>query len=731
MFKLFGYKIGKEEDVPSIQSFAPPFNEDGAFAVNEGGVYGTAVELGDNSKNEMLLITKYREMAAQPECERAIDDIINEAIVYDKLSSSVSLVLDGAEDLSASVKGRILDEFDEILSLLNFSRKGYNIFRNWYVDGRLYYHKMIDTKNIKAGIQELRYIDPRKIKKIRVEKTDGPAINYVADVSPKKYYEYFVYSPKGILEGQQGLKIAKDSITYVTSGVQDETNNMVLSHLHKAIKPLNQLRTLEDATVIYRLARAPERRVFYIDVGNLPKAKAEQYLRDTMAKHKNKLVYDAVTGDVKTDRKFLCYALDTKIPLLDGRTLEISEIIKEYEEGKTNWVYSCDIETGKFIPGPVSWAGVTKKESEVVRVTFDNGKSVVCTPDHKFPVWNKGFVEAQHLSVGESLIPGYRRNVDGCEQIYKNDTQTWEFTHREVVKWKKENGLSKDLIVDDSDSNFSEEDKNQKHDHKVVSVEFLDEKIPVAALTIDQEETYHSHHTYLLDAGVYTKNTMLEDYFLPRREGSRGTEITTLAPGQNLGEITDVEYFRNKLYESLNVPVTRLQSDGQFNLGRSSEITRDELKFANFISRLRVNFSALFVDLLKTQLLLKGVLTRAEWDELESQLFFDFKENNQFSELKDLEILRERLSVLGEIDSYTNKYFSKDWVRKNILKQTEEEIEEIDAEIEASKDEDDDFDDDDGEDVEETPKPKPKPFEDKKKELINTKNSEKEEESDE
>jgi hypothetical protein len=529
MFKLFGYKIGKEEDVPSIQSFAPPFNEDGAFAVNEGGVYGTAVELGDNSKNEMLLITKYREMAAQPECERAIDDIINEAIVYDKLSSSVSLVLDGAEDLSASVKGRILDEFDEILSLLNFSRKGYNIFRNWYVDGRLYYHKMIDTKNIKAGIQELRYIDPRKIKKIRVEKTDGPAINYVADVSPKKYYEYFVYSPKGILEGQQGLKIAKDSITYVTSGVQDETNNMVLSHLHKAIKPLNQLRTLEDATVIYRLARAPERRVFYIDVGNLPKAKAEQYLRDTMAKHKNKLVYDAVTGDVKTDRKFL---------------------------------------------------------------------------------------------------------------------------------------------------------------------------------------------------------TMLEDYFLPRREGSRGTEITTLAPGQNLGEITDVEYFRNKLYESLNVPVTRLQSDGQFNLGRSSEITRDELKFANFISRLRVNFSALFVDLLKTQLLLKGVLTKAEWDELESQLFFDFKENNQFSELKDLEILRERLSVLGEIDSYTNKYFSKDWVRKNILKQTEEEIEEIDAEIEASKDEDDDFDDDD-EDVEETPKPKPKPFEDKKKELINTKNSEKEEESDE
>jgi hypothetical protein len=493
--ELFGFRIGKvEEQKDSVVSFAPPEPDDGSLTIAQGGVFGTTIDLEGTAKNESALITKYREMLLQPECEKAIDDIVNEAIVGDNKEQSVQIILEDTE-LPSSIKNKINEEFDNVLSLLNFNTKSYSIFRDWYVDGRLYYHVMIDTKNPRAGIKELRYIDPRKIKKIRSEKRDNNNPNQTNNVVVnKKYDEYFIYQPTGLGTNTEGIKIAVDSIAYSHSGVLDQRNYMVLSYLHKAIKPLNQLRMLEDATVIYRLARAPERRIFYIDVGNLPKGKAEQYLRDMMAKHKNKLVYDAETGQVRDDRKFL---------------------------------------------------------------------------------------------------------------------------------------------------------------------------------------------------------TMLEDYWLPRRDGGRGTEITTLPGGQNLGEIEDVLYFRKKLYESLNVPTSRLEADGQFNLGRASEITRDELKFSKFVFRLRQKFSEMFFIILEKQLLLKGIMTKQEWNEIRAKIYFDYIEDNHFAELKEAEIIQNRLTVLADADQYAGKYFSDTWIRKNVLMMTEDEIEDIKKQIEDEEPEDDSEDDED------------------------------------
>ena len=493
--ELFGFQIGRKEDdlPPTVQSFAPPPNTDGALNVTEGGAFGTTVDLDGAAKNEAALITRYREMSLQSECDKAIDDVCNEAIIFDDTDGAVDVVLNDIKQ-PVSIKNRIREEFVEVLDLLNFNNQGYDIFRNWYVDGRIYYHIMIDTKFPRDGIKELRYIDPRKIKKMRVEKRDNKDTNIQgnAQVSAKKYDEYFVYSARGVSAGNQGVKISLDSIAFSHSGLMDERNSMVLSHLNKAIKPMNQLRMLEDATVIYRLARAPERRIFYIDVGNLPKAKAEQYLRDMMVKHKNKLVYDANSGEVRDSRKHL---------------------------------------------------------------------------------------------------------------------------------------------------------------------------------------------------------TMLEDYWLPRREGSSGTEISTLPGGQNLGEMDDVEYFRRKLYESLNVPVSRLESENQFNIGRASEINRDELKFSKYIARLRSRFAELFYILLEKQLLLKGVITKDEWADIKKGLRFDFLEDNHFAELKKSEILRERLSLVQDVDQFAGKYYSQDWIRRNVLMQSEEEIKEIDDQIgQEDNGEDDDAD---------------------------------------
>ena len=481
-FRLFGYKIGKEEaESEQIKSFVPSVDEDGSVPISGGGIYGTYMDLEGQIRSDSDLIKKYREMALQPECDAAIEDIVNESLVFDDSDYPVQVILDKLEQ-PESIKSKIRDEFYYVMKLLDFNNQGYDIFRRWYIDGRLYYHMMIDEKNPRQGLKEVRYIDPRKIRKVREAKRAQKNLA-TGNLNPvTSFNEYFMYSDKGFAkDGNQGIKIAADSISYTHSGLTDKDGKVIISHLHKAIKPLNQLRMLEDATVIYRIARAPERRIFYIDVGNLPKMKAEQYLREIMQKYKNKLVYDATTGEIRDDRRY---------------------------------------------------------------------------------------------------------------------------------------------------------------------------------------------------------QTMLEDFWLPRREGGKGTEITTLQGGQNLGEIEDVLYFQKKMFKSLNVPVSRIESDNGFSLGRASEITRDELKFGKFVARLRLRFSHLFDKLLETQLLLKGVCTRKEWEQMREEISYDFQSDAHFTELKNVEIMKERLSILSDIDNYVGKYFSVAHIRKHILQQSEDDIKQMNEEME-------------------------------------------------
>jgi hypothetical protein len=496
--QLFGFKLSKTEDskkdASDIPSFAPPPNEDGSYEVAPGGSYGTFVDLEGTVRTELELVTRYRDLALQAEVESAVDDIVNEAIIHEKNEPLVQINLDNIE-MPDRVKDKIREEFKTVTKLLDFQNMGYDIFRRWYIDGRIYYHMMINEKRPRDGLQELRYIDPRRIRKVReAMRKDPQAASRTLPIVPA-YNEYYLYTPGNVANPMaaganpstmnMGIKISKDSVVYVTSGLLDDRNRMVLSHLHKAIKPMNQLRMLEDATVIYRLSRAPERRIFYIDVGNLPKMKAEQYLKDMMTKHKNKLVYDAATGEVRDDRKYM---------------------------------------------------------------------------------------------------------------------------------------------------------------------------------------------------------TMLEDFWLPRREGGRGTEITTLPAGQNLGEMDDVEYFRRKVYKSLNVPQTRIQSDASFNIGRSGEITRDEIKFSKLIDRLRSRFTHLFDTILETQLVLRGVMSKEEWKLIKENVHYDFLRDNYYAELKDQEIVNARLGILQNIDIYVGKYFSLQYVRENVLQMTEEDIIKIEQEIADEED---------------------------------------------
>lgn len=483
MADFFGFEIKRkdqEKEDRKRASFVAPMDEDEGIGnvINAGGHYGQYVDInGDQTKSEKELIFKYRDISQHTECDAAVEDIVNEAIVSDDDSAPVSLIMDDL-DQPDRIKKMMAEEFNHVVTMLNMNWYGHDIFRRWYVDGRLYYHKIIDEKNPKNGLLELRPIDPTKIRKVReLKKEKDPKTGAEIVVGSS---EYFIFQNDTLGTKAQGLKIAKDAITYVTSGLLDPTRKRILSHLHKALKPVNQLRMMEDSLVIYRLARAPERRIFYIDVGNLPKGKAEEYLRNIMAKYRNKMVYDAETGDMKDDKK--------------------------------------------------------------------------------------------HMS-------------------------------------------------------------------------------------------------------------MLEDFWLPRREGGRGTEISTLPGGENLGQIDDIEYFRKKLYKSLNVPSGRLEQENQFSLGRSTEISRDELKFQKFINRLRKKFSALFIDILKTQLILKGVVTEEEWETIRSDISVDFLKDNHFSELKDAELIRERLATLREVDEYAGRYYSVEWIRKNILMQTDEEIEDIIAQI--------------------------------------------------
>ena len=497
--KLLGFKIGRDtEDVPEerLQSFSLPENHDAAITVESmpmgvGG--GTYLDLEGTVKNEIDLITRYREMAMNPEVELAVDDIVNESVITENGKSPVSISL-GNIDIPESIKDKIIEEFEEVIRLLSFNDYAYDIFKRWYVDGRIYYHVMIDAKNPKDGIQELRSIDPRQIKKVREVKGKRLENNSLVSL-PKNITEYYLFYPGGLAPAgaatfggarttQDGLKIAYDSISHIHSGILDPTRKMILGNLHKAIKPMNQLKMLEDATVIYRISRAPERRIFYIDVGNLPKVKAEQYLRNIMAQYKNKLMYDSATGEVRDDR----------------------------------------------------------------------------------------------------------------------------------------------------------------------------------------------HHM-----------AMTDDFWLPRREGGRGTEITTLPGGTNLGEIEDIIYFKKKLYKALGVPVSRLEPEGSFSLGRATEITRDEVKFGKYVNRLRVRFSTLFDDLLGKQLQLKGILSKSDWDVVKTLVEYNFRQDSHFAELKQIEIMRERVETAQNMDDYVGQYYSKNWLRKNVLMQTEEEVRKIDKEIEKEE----------------------------------------------
>ena len=479
-FEIFGFKIErKSEERPNanVPAFALPENDDGSVMFAGGGAYGSYLNMEGEYKNEVELIYKYREMSSLSDCEVAIENVVNEAIVAGKGERPVNILLDNLS-LTESIKTKIRNEFDTILDLLNFNNFGHEVFRRWYVEGRLYYHIMIDENDPSRGIVELRSLDATKIKKITQVNKEKKQ-----DTINVKVNEVFNYNPAGLnAQNRQGILISRDSIAYCTSGLLDKRKKMVLSYLHKAIKPLNQLRMVEDAIVIYRISRAPERRIFYIDVGNLPKVKAEQYIRDIMTRYKNRLVYDSDSGEVRDDRR--------------------------------------------------------------------------------------------HQS-------------------------------------------------------------------------------------------------------------MLEDYWLPRREGGRGTEITTLPGGENLGQLDDVEYFQRKLYKAMHVPVSRLEADSGFSLGRESEITRDELLFSKFVHKLQIRFSSLFQEVMEKQLILKNIMTSSEWNAVKDKIQYDFTSDHFYTELKQQEILNARMTLARDSEDFVGKYYSKEWFRTNILRQTEEEAQLEDERIES------------------------------------------------
>ena len=489
MAELFGFRIERpKKDEGSVPSFTSPSPDDGSIEIAGGGFFGQVLDQDGRERTDLDLIRRYRDIATQPECDTAIEDIVNEGIISNESDLPIQITLDNVP-FTDKIKRRIRREFEEVMRLLHFEAKGHDVFRRWYVDGRIYYHKIIDTKNPKQGIIELRYIDPTKIKKVRQLEKDKDNKTGVDMV--KKTEDFFIYNEKGLASagvgGGGGIKIAADAIAYCQSGLIDGNSGRILSYLHKAIKPVNQLRMIEDALVIYRISRAPERRIFYIDVGNLPKIKAEQYLKDVMNRYRNKLVYDASTGEIRDDRN--------------------------------------------------------------------------------------------HMS-------------------------------------------------------------------------------------------------------------MLEDFWLPRREGGRGTEITTLPGGSNLGEIDDIMYFQKKLYKSLNVPISRMDSEAGFSLGRSTEITRDELKFTKFVQRIRKKFTPLFTDILKTQLLLKGVIAPDDWPLIQEHIQYDFLQDGHFAELKDAELLENRIQSLESIQSYIGTFFSKEYVLKKVLRMNDAEIDEMQDQIRRETEQD-------------------------------------------
>lgn len=815
VYNIFGFEIRKAAVNPAL---AAPVNYDGAVdndVTTGAGAYGYYFDLNRKLVNEVELINKYRQMANVAEIDLAIEDIVNEAVVVEEFKEPVVLQFSDNSDIPDQVRDIIQEEFSYVLSLLNFQTNGHEIFRQWYVDGRYAAQIVVDETQLSEGIQEIRPLDPRKIKKVRdiVKQKNNGGTDVIVDVD-----EYYIYNDSGNTAAGTGIKLSPDTIIYSTSGLQDEYGNAI-SYLHKAIKPANQLRYMEDAALIYTLSRAPSRRVFYIDIGDMPKAKGDQYIQNIMNKYKNKIVYSSQSGEIKDDRTHMCLSMDTKVPLLDGRTLTLSQIANEYKD-KELWTYSCHPITGEFAPGLITWAGVSRPNAQVLKITLDNGKEIIATPEHKFPVWNKNLVEAKDLVVGDSMIPLYRKkNANGQEQFFDNVNGEWTSTHDVVCEifsnWKEQHrantsqenfALGRKIFAEkmqDSDFNewfrqqrddwsdeskslmsehakknnlsargnaakkelFKTEEKRKQHhakyateytpemyavveegaklgfsiakvvdllnshvdlvnqfgvinsnkstkgqkscdcftkhdvyrlcdqyngtaysavkdkfkyrNHKITKIEWLEERIDTGCLTIDGDERYHDYHTFALDAGIYTKNSFLEDFWLPRRANGRTTEIQQLPSESISNQMDNVTYFLNKLYNALNIPISRLRPDANFSLGRSQEITRDELKFSKFIDRLRKRFGNIFLQALRVQLILKQIITPEEWEAIKTNIAFDFLRDNHFTELKETEILSNRLQMAEQVLPMVGVYFSPTYVRQKILRQSDGEIKRI------------------------------------------------------
>jgi hypothetical protein len=881
---IFGFEIRKTPEAPAL---VPENKADGAIEQFTGAGaahYAHVFDINGRLNDDVAKINRYRQLSHVAEIDSAIEEIVTEAIVVEeeKLPVQVNVVA-GDETIPEQIKEAIVEEFKNILALMEFNTEGHDLFRRWYVDGRLYGQMLVDESDLAAGIKDIRFIDPRKIKKVREiqRQKNSAGVDIITGTT-----EYFAFNDAGInATTNAAIKLSPDNIIYAPSGITDESGETI-GYLNKTIKPANMLRYM-----VYTLARAPERRVFYIDVADIPKQKADQYIRDVMARYKNKVVYNQATGEISDDRIHQCLVMDTKVPLLDGRTLTLTEIANEYKD-KELWAYSCDPVTGKFAPGKITWAGVSRPDAEIIRLTLDNGKTIDCTHEHQFPVWGKNLVQAKDLVVGDSMIPLYRKkaqisqaNKYGYEQLFDNENKKWVFTHRAVSAWKDANSLENEFVfdpkfidaekktvhhmnckpLDNSPNNlfrmnngdhnkwhhangaiagsfggkraaelgipqenyakgrriFSEmmqdpefhakfcegqknnwtpEQKerqsgvakninlsargnaakqelfktNEKQDqhkqmyataysqsmydavvscaksgmtkdaaakfmtessgllltfielnsskcvssgqksfdrftkydvvriakeyadttykelgdqfkyrnHKIVKIEYLSERQDTGCLTIDGNEEFHNYHTFALDAGIYTKNSLLEDYWMPRRSNGRSTEITTLPGSSIMSNMDNVNYFLNKLYAALNVPMSRMKADAGFNLGRTSEITRDEIKFNKFVSRLRRKFSEVFYQALRVQLILKGIIAPEDWQFIKSKINFDFLRDNYFSELKDNEILTGRIQMAEMIQPYMDKYYSHKYVRTMILKQTEEEMEDMDKERE-------------------------------------------------
>jgi len=900
---IFGFRVKDKTGGEQIPSVVPPNKNDGSLVIDtsvvSGGWQGYAYDIDNVAKTENEQIRRYRETSIYPEVDSAIIDIVNECIVSDQDDYPVKLELDNLK-ISDPLKDKFQAAFIEILDKLEFNLEGHDIFRKWYVDGKIYFHILFKNSDVRQGIAELRMVDPMKIKKVRniKKKNNGKGVEVVDSID-----EYYIYNDKGISEtALSGIKLTSDSVVMAHSGVVD-SSGLVVGFLNKAIKPANQLKMLEDAIVIYTITRAPDRRVFYIDVGNLPKIKAEQYVTDVMNKFKNKLVYNASTGEIADAKKHVsmiedfwmprrdgCLAVrDTSITLLDGREATLETLIAEFESGKENWTYSVSPE-GTVVPGLITWAGITHKNATVLDITLDNGEVITATPDHKFILRDGTKIRAEHLIPGSSLMPFNTKKTQLQHKDYgntytavqQNDTNEWTFAHRMVssymdrpvingevvhhvdfdrynndpsnlrimtkldhfalhssvgrmnwsgdqtqhrarlsasgkaffeteagqarkleiaannlvderiigaftkgretikemreadklslshadylLKWSpgftsdiSQQGNAKIAELRDADklsltsAEYKEKwsgtyrnanakyasydlnaikvhlskivypkitdgeiriaaatvypDLKNKFDslirrngytnisefmvrnfdgmsttrtmkvanpaatnHKVVSVIYRSEKMDVGTLTVDGNNLHHDYHNFALTSGVFVMN-------------SKGTEITTLQGASSLITADFVAYFQNKLYQSLNVPIGRMKPETGFSLGRSSEVTREELKFGKFVARLRLRFSSLFHDLLRIQLIAKSLIRADEWETIRTKIRYDFIRDNHFTELKETELLSNRITVLQTIDPYLGKYYSKAWIMKNVLMLADDEIVVMDKEI--------------------------------------------------